>query len=183
MTATEYKQMRAFARWGGLKTGLLWLASFIFYIKGLSNPVLGMIAMGMAAFTPFYAAFELRSFRDNAVGGIISFGRAWAYVAMMLFYACIIFALSQFVYFQWMDNGYFVEALSQAMTSQQNTDMLNQMGMMPMVQQSIDMLRQLRPIDLALNIMSTNLIVCLLIALPVAAIMKRSQLRKVKDER
>jgi hypothetical protein len=175
--------MRAFARWGGLKTGLLWLASFACYVWGLSNPGLGIVAMGLAAFTPVYAALQLRSFRDEAMGGIISFGRGWGYVVMMLFYACIIFALGQFIYFQWIDKGYFVQSLTQMMMSQQNADMLTQMGMMPMVQQSIDTLRQMRPIDMSLNIMSTNLIISLLIALPIAAIMKRSQLKKVKDEK
>lgn len=173
-------QMRAFARLDGLKMGLLWTASFACYVLGLSQPGMGLLAFGIALFTPVYAALRLRRFRDNALEGAITFGRAWGYTLLLFFYACIIFAITQFVYFQWMDKGYFVQALTQMMTAGDSATALRQLGMTQMIDESIHTLQQMRPIDLALNIMTSNMLICFVVSLPVAAIMKRDRLQKVK---
>lgn len=172
--------MRAFARFDGLKTGLLWLASFACYVVGLSTPGLGLVAFGLAAFTPVFMALRLRHYRDQVLDGAIGFGRGWSYSLFLSFYACIIFALGQFVYFQWMDKGYFVNALIQMMTIPESAAMLRQTGMMAMVDESLRQLAQMRPIDLVLNIMASNMMICCVVGLPVAAIMKRDRLQKVK---
>ncbi|MBQ9356537.1 MAG: DUF4199 domain-containing protein [Prevotella sp.] len=171
--------MRAFARLDGLLIGLSWTASFACYVIGLSTPGLGLLALGLALFTPFFAALRLRRFRDQVLGGAIGFGRAWGYTLLEFFYACIIFAIAQFVYFQWMDHGHFVQALSQMLTIPESAAMLRQSGMMQMVDESLRMLAQMRPIDLVLNIMSSNMMICFVVSLPIAAIMKRNRLQKV----
>lgn len=171
--------MRAFARLDGLRIGLLWTASFACYVLGLRHPGMGLLAFVLALFTPVYAALRLRRFRDQVLDGAITFGRAWGYSLLLFFYSCIIFAIAQFVYFQWMDKGYFVHELTQLMTVSENAAALRQMGMTQLIDESVRQLQQMRPIDLVLNIMSSNMLICFVVSLPVAAIMKRDRLQKI----
>ena len=48
MTAPEYIQLKAYARQDGFFLALLWIASFVFYIMGLTNQMLGMAAIMLA---------------------------------------------------------------------------------------------------------------------------------------
>lgn len=180
MTAQEYLQLRAYSRLDGLRLSVLWIASFACYVWGLRRPELGMFAIGMALFTPVLMGLRLRSFRDGVMDGSITFGRGWVYTLFMSFYACIIFALAQFVYFQWIDNGFFVEALGDMVSAPESAPALQQLGMMRAVEESLSLLASMRPIDLVLNIMGSNMMICCVVGLPVAAIMKRDQIRRVK---
>lgn len=179
MTASEYIQLRAFSRLDGLRLSILWLASFACYVLGLRRPELGMFAIGMALFTPFLMAFRLRSFRDNVLDGAIGFGRGWVYLAFVSFYACIIFALEQLIYFVWIDKGFFVSALGEMVTNTESAVALKQLGLQQTIEESLHLLSAMRPIDLVLNIMGSNLMICCLLGLPVAAIMKRDRIRKI----
>ena len=46
-------------------------------------------------------------FRNNVLGGAISLRRAYAYSLYNFVYASLVFALVQFVYFRFVDNGGF----------------------------------------------------------------------------
>ena len=63
MTAPEYIQLKAYARQDGFFLALLWTASFACYILGITNELLGMLALGLAIMTPFFVASRLRKFR------------------------------------------------------------------------------------------------------------------------
>ena len=179
MTAPEYFQLRAFARIDGLKLFLLWISSFGCYVAGLRSPMLGMVAMALAIVTPFFSARLLRGFRDNSLDGIISLARGWAYVIFQFFYASLLFAIAQFVYFSFLDKGYFAQALTQMLEAPESAEALKRMGMGPQIYDSLEMLRTMRPIDLALNIMTSNLLIGCLIGLPIAAFCKRNRLEKI----
>ena len=175
MTAPEYFQLRAFARIDGLKLFLLWVASFGCYVAGLRSPILGVVAMTLAIATPFFSARLLRAFRDYGLDGIISLRRGWAYVVLQFFYASLLFAIAQFAYFTYLDKGYFAQALTQLFESPESAEAIKQMGMGAQISDSLQMLRTMRPIDLALNIMTSNLMIGCLIGLPIAAVCKRNR--------
>ena len=180
MTAPEYIQLRAFARLDGLKLFVLWLISFACYVAGLKWPGLGMLAILLALYTPFMASRLLRKFRDNGLDGIISFGRGWAYVIFLFFYASLLFAVAQFVYFAYLDKGFFASALAQLFNSSESTEAMKQMGMSEILNETLHQLHTMRPIDLVLNILTSNLLVGLFIGLPIAAFCKRERIEKVK---
>ena len=105
MTTPEYIQLRAFARIDGTYLGIIWTISFACYIIGISNPMIGMVGSIMALASPFYAFKRLRKFRDEIRDGHISLLRSMAYYMLMFFYASILFALAQYAYFAFLDNG------------------------------------------------------------------------------
>ena len=166
--------MRAFARYDGLKLFILWLLSFILYVAGLKSPILGMAAMFFAVITPFMSMRLVRNYRDAALGGTISFRRAWAYVVFHFFYASLLFALAQFVYFTYMDKGYFMGQIAQMFTEPETAQAMQQLGMAKGLAQTVADLSQMRPIDLVLNIMTSNLLIGLVVGLPIGFMAHRS---------
>ena len=166
--------MRAFARYDGLWLFLLWLASFMLYVAGFKAPLLGTVAMILALITPFWSWRKLRYYRDEVLGGIISFRRAWVYVLLQFFYASLLFAFAQFVYFSYIDKGYFIEQLSQMFNDPTTTQAMQQMRMGQALSQALVELSQSRPIDLVLNIMTSNLLIGLILGLPIGLMAHRS---------
>lgn len=180
MTAPEYIQLRAFARIDGVKLAILWLASFAFYVLGLKTSGFGLVSLLLAFATPFLSARLLRHFRDEGLEGFISFGRGWVYVVFQFFYAGLLFAIAQFVYFAYLDHGFFMNGISQMFSDPATSEAMRQMGMSATIEESLQMLMSLRPIDLALNILTSNLILGCLIAVPIAAICKRNRIEQIK---
>jgi len=172
MTPAEYVQLKAFARIDGLLLALLWVSSFACYIIGLSRPVWTMGALFLALVSPFFVARRLRLFRDVVRDGAISFRRAWAFVVLVFFYAGILFALFQYAYFAFMDKGYFLQSLQQMMSAPETIQIIQQYGMSDSLGESMAQLRSMRPIDLSLNVLTTNIILGILLGLPIAALMK-----------
>lgn len=173
MTAPEYLQLKAFARMDGALLALLWTASFACYVMGFKSSGLSMVGMILALITPFFVAKRLKKFRDTGLDGQISFRRAWAYALFTFLDASLLFAAVHFVYFSYMDHGYFVSMLTKTMTAPENAQALGG-GMMAAVNQSLNAIAGMRPIDLALNIMMSNMLMGLLMSFPVAIAMKRS---------
>ena len=173
MTPPEYIQLKAFARIDGALLSLLWLLSFGCYVAGLSSPLYGMVSLVLILATPFFVAFRLRKFRDEDLEGIISFLRAWAYVILMLFYAGIVFAVGQYLYFAYMDGGYLMQTIGQAMAAPETAAMIEQMNMGEAVNEGMHAMQAMRPIDIALNALTMNISMGIALGLPVAAIMQK----------
>ena len=178
MTAPEYLQLRAFARVDGLKLFGLWLVSFICYVQGLHSPGLGLVAMILALVTPFVSFNLLRKFRDEGLDGVISFGRGWWYVVFQFFYASLLFAIAQFVYFTFIDKGTFINEMMELFSAPEMNETMRRMGMGDGIDQTLEMMRQMRPIDLVLNIMLSNLLVGCLLGVPIAAFAKRDKVEQ-----
>ncbi len=179
MTAPEYLQLKAFARIDGVKLALLWTVSFACYVWGLNSPSLTLVALVLALLTPFVCTMMVRRFRDDNLEGVISMGRGWGYVVFLFLYASLLFAVAQFIYFAYLDKGHFVSALSQMLAAPENAAALSKTGLGNMVSEGISQLTNMRPIDLALNILTTNLMIGCVMGLPIGALSKRNRVTKV----
>jgi len=173
MTPAEYIQLKAFARVDGALLAVLWVASFACYIAGIANPVYAMMAIVLMVITPFFVGRRLGKFRDEGRDGIISFGRGWAYAIFVFFYAAILLAVAQYVYFAYMDQGYFLMSFSKSMSSPETEQLLQQAGLLQAMKDSLEMMGQMRPIDYALNVLTVNIALGIVLGLPIAALMQR----------
>ena len=173
MTPAEYIQLKAFSRQEGALLTLLWTASFVCYVVGLTQPSLGVVALLLALATPFFVSRRLGKFRDDCLEGILSFRRGWAFVIFTFFYASLLFAIVQLAYFTYMDHGQFVSQLTQLFATPENELMMKSMGMADSLNETLRMITEMRPVDLVLNIMFSNLFIGLVAGLPIAAITKR----------
>ena len=175
MTPAEYIQLKAFARIDGLWLSLMWMASFACYVAGISMPLLSAVALVLIASTPFFVGRRLRLFRDYGLEGSISFLRAWGYVIMMFFYGALLFAAAQYVYFKFLDQGYLLAMFSKMMSRPENVEMLKQMGMTDTVNESLSLLSSMRPIDLVLNMLTTNIMIGMVVGIPIAALLQKKK--------
>jgi len=173
VTAPEYFQLKAYARIDGLVLALLWMVSFSCYILGITSPLYGMVAMGLAVATPFFVGNRLKRFRDTGLDGTISFLRGWAYTILVFFYGGLLFAIGQFVYFAYVDHGYLLFTISEMMTAPETASALKQMGMTDQVNEALQMMGTMRPIDIALSILTNNIMAGILLGLPIAALLSR----------
>jgi len=173
MTAQEYIQLKAFARMDGALLAAIWTASFACYVAGFSSPTLGFIAFLLLVFTPFFVAFRLKKFRDQGLNGVISFKRALAYTMFTFFYSCVLFAAIHFIYFNFFDNGYFFNMLNKLLAAPEYTQIFDK-NMSAAISQSLKEIAAMRPIDFTLNMMFSNLTICIFASIPIAAIMKKN---------
>ena len=173
MTPEEYHQLKAFARQDGALLSLLWIGSFACYILGIANPLLGTVALVLIVASPFFAASRLRHFRDGAREGVISFLRGYAYTAMIFFYAAILLAAAMYIYFAFIDNGYLLSTINQFLGTKEGKQLIELYGMADQLQANLKALSEMRPIDYAVNMLSVNITIGLVLGLPIAAIMRR----------
>ena len=182
LTPSEYVQLKAFARLDGARLSLLWMASFALYVAGLKSPGMGLAAVILAVITPFFVGNRLRHFRDEGLQGYISFLRGWAYTVFVFFYAGLLFALAQWAYLTYMDQGFLMSTISEVLAAPDTAEALRQMGMTETLKESLDTLGQMRPIDLALNMLTTNILLGLLLGLPIAAVIQRVRRDAISDK-
>lgn len=163
-------QLKAFARQDALLLALLWAASFA-CIMLLNADFIGII---LAMATPFLVGYRLKAFRTEALFGVISFRRAYAYSLYVFIYASLVFALVQYAYFQFLDNGAFANFITSTM--KQLTPVYEQQGLSKAeIKNSIDLVTMITPVRWAFSFMMQNLTIGAIVSLPIALIGKRNR--------
>lgn len=163
-------QLKAFARQDALLLALLWAASFA-CIMMLNAGLIGNI---LALATPFLVDKRLAVFRTQALYGVISFRRAYAYSLYVFIYASLVFALVQYAYFQFLDNGAFAELITTTM--KQVAPVYEQNGVSKEeIKNSMDLITMITPVQWAFMFMMQNLFIGAIISLPIALIGKRNR--------
>lgn len=179
-TREEYEQLRAFARIDGAIVGGLWIVSFAFFIGEFSYPVLANLALLAGVASIVTATLRLKRFRDNVLDGVITFGRALLYGMLVYFYASLLMAAAQFVYFQFIDQGFLMTQYATIVSTPEFKSMIKAYGMRPEdTDLIIDNISALRPIDIALQFFSLNIIMGFFVSLPVAVMLKSKYKRKL----
>ena len=179
-TREEYEQLRAFARIDGAIVGGLWIVSFAFFIGEFSYPVLANLALLAGVASIVTATLRLKRFRDNVLDGVITFGRALLYGMLVYFYASLLMAAAQFVYFQFIDQGFLMTQYATIVSTPEFKSMIKAYGMRPEdTDLIIDNISALRPIDIALQFFSLNIIMGFCVSLPVAVMLKSKYKRKL----
>ena len=168
--------MKAFARQDGALLALLWIGASLLYLMGLSNQMLGLAAIMLLCYTPFFVGGRLRNFRDYGREGIISFRRGYAYTVMVFFYGGVLLAVAHYLYFAFMDKGFLLSQFSQVISSDEGQQMLKQYGMTQLADQSLQEMANIRPIDYALNMLTVNIVLGFILGVPISLIMQRTKL-------
>ncbi len=164
-------QVKAYARQDGLILSLVWLASMWLVIQ---RPESSWGSLLMLC-TPFYIAWRLKTFRDKILDGLISFRRAFCFSCYIFLYSSIVFALGQYLYFRFLDNGKFLSLFRQAAAMLKTLYEQNNMSV-----ENIDMgekvLEMMSPMQLVLYFMMQNLMIGAVLSLLLALLYKKSKL-------
>lgn len=161
-------QVRAFARQDGALLGLIWIISFaalIFMPQSMLNSLLMMA-------TPFIVGWRLIKFRNYALGGSISFKRALVYCLYSFFYASLILAVSQMLYFSYLDNGRFADMLNS--TISQALPVYKAYGVNTrQLTDAVATITSLSALEIAFMFMLQNLCIGFFLSMPIALIGKK----------
>ena len=171
-TIEKFIQLKAFARQDALPLSLLWVVSFACVMAAPAGALGNLLALA----TPFLVGWRLCKFRDEALDGVITFRRAFAYCVYVFAYASMILALVQFAYFRFIDNGLFARLISDTLT--QMMPIYRKSGIdTTQLKETVDVVRMLTPIQWAFMFMINNLVAGTVLGLPLAAIARRSKPR------
>lgn len=173
--AEKYSQLQAYARVDGAILGLLWIASFACFVGQFHYPFCGMLWMASLIGTPIWVGFRTARFRDRVLEGVISFRRAYGFSIFTMFYASLILAIGQFVYFQFLDHGFVISQYMQLLSDPGVKDLLKGYGMTEdVMKEAVSAFQEMRPIDLSLELLYSNITIIVILCLPIALICKRS---------
>lgn len=162
-------QLKAFARMYALWLAALWTVSFI-AVVALPTTFLGSL---FAVCTPVVMAWVLIRFREEALDGVISFRRAFAFEIYLVFYAALLFAIVQYVYFQFIDGGRFFSMIQDSLTLV--APFYEQQGVtLAELKQAFGVIAGMSSIELAFSFMMQTIFVGWLLGLVVALLCRRS---------
>lgn len=178
-TREEYEHIKAYARIDGAIMGGLWILSFICFIAQFYMPLLNMASMIIGVVSIIVTAMRLKNFRDNILDGVISYWKAYGYSMLTYFYAALLMAAAQYIYFQFIDHGFLISQYTAMTSSPEFKSMMTLYGIKAEeMKLTMDTIASLRPIDVALQFFSTNIILGLVISWPIAALIKSKYKRK-----
>lgn len=171
VTAQTIVQLKAFARIDGAILAVVWFASMWCLFKW-TNTSWGPLLM---LSTPFFIVWRLLAFRNNALDGVISFRRAFAYSCYVFFYASVLFALGQYIYFAYLDKGSFVQTITDSINLvkplyKQNGISTEEMDI------ALKAIKLMKPIDLVFTFMMNNLLIGAFVS-PLIALIGRKEVR------
>lgn len=172
----DFRLYTAYARIDGAIMGAMWIVSFFCFVGEFSAPLLSFVAIALGVASVFVGYMRLRKFRDGVLNGIMSFGSATLYSIFVYFYAALLMAVAQYLYFQFIDNGYLIN---------QYINMLSQPEYAKVVKDAYGMeakqiiavlqstMSSLRPIEIAFQFLTLDIILGVILSIPVGALARK----------
>lgn len=129
---TERKSLLIYSMEGGAWLGLYLVLRFVCSVAGTLSPLFDALALVMFAFTPFLLYYIMLQYhrRNNYVSG---FSLLWMMGIMLFFFASLICAIPEYVFYQYISPDYIANAMTQSikliedMGLMQNDETYNQM--------------------------------------------------------
>lgn len=159
----------------GTAMGIFWTLKFILFPMGMKTPLLLMLFFLLTLAVPVVGYQFARKFRDRECGGVISYSRAFLFTAFMYMFAALFATIIHYVYFRYIDNGMIVNTYY---------DMLNQLSAgatgeletsINQIRQALDVIAQLSPVEISLQLISQNIFYCVIIAAFTALFVMRNK--------
>ena len=172
MTLEEFRQLRLYSRYDGIYLAVVWAAAFASLILSGQYPLLGSVCMILTLSTPFFVAHRLRLFRQNGLDGVIGYGRALHYCLRVFFNASLLFAVIQWAYMKYVDNGQLVALLTHLAESEDTKAALQQWGFD--IKVLTNAFTQVTPLEFATSYLVENILMGIILSIPIALIMKKS---------
>ncbi len=170
MEQTNYAQLRAYAAQYGTIVGLMWIASFAFFIVGLVRPLIGNVSLFVGLASIFVAGYLVRKFNREVAA--VRFRQAWWMSIQVFMYASLLMAAGQFVYFRFIDNGLLIDTYSEILQRPQAIHMIQ--DMMPdedpdaFRERIVTLLQQITPIQFTFEFLIYNFLLGFFLSIPIA---------------
>ena len=137
--------------------------------------------IGLTLCVPFMAYYYVRMYRNVVCGGTISFLHAWIFTVFMYMFAALLTAVAHYIYIRFIDQGFILNSYETMLNSWET--MLNNPtykavpgidAYIEQLREGLSQVRSLTPIEITMQMMSMNVFVGSLLAIPTALfVMKR----------
>lgn len=160
----------------GTFMGIYWIAKFVLFPTGLSNPFLMLLFFVLTMVVPFMGYFYARSFRNKICGGSITFMQSWIFMLFMYLFASLLVAVAHYIYFRFFDNGSVMDAYSVLLEQSKNVPGFAEIIEEYKYQDIIDTIRSMSAIEITMQLLSQNMLYCSILALITAPfVVKKKQ--------
>lgn len=157
----------------GTQLGVLWIIMYASCILGFNNIFFALFFFVLYCASPFYAGYLAASYRNKECGGIISFSRSWMFVLIMYLCASLLAAIAQFIYFRFIDNGYFVEVIQNSTKIiLENPEIFGNMAQE--LETAINNFQAMKTHDIVFSMLSSNMMNGTILAPIIAMFVKRN---------
>ena len=108
----SFRQTNAYAMQYGALLGCVSVGAFAAFVDTFTYQVLSTLALLLSVAVPVLTCLFTLRFRDQVVERTeaFSFGRGFLHALLLLFYSGVWVALAVFVYFAYIDKGFFIDA-------------------------------------------------------------------------
>ena len=96
---------------------------------------------------------------------------------MVFFYGGVLLAVAHYLYFAFMDKGFLLSQFSKIISAEETQQVLKQYGMTQALDQSLQEMANIRPIDYALNMLTINISLGFILGIPISLLLYRTKLR------
>ena len=153
--------------------GAISIATNIFYLLGLSSQAFSTLFLVFAISSPIIAGYLAADYRKREQGNRMTFAQAWLFLLIMNMCAALLTAVAQFIYFTFLDNGYFMSTILQQFDLLVEADSIDTL-LREELAKTAELLRSLSNRDIILQIFSTNIIISPIITFFIAIFVKRN---------
>lgn len=172
--------LQKYAMHFGTFMGVYWVLKFILFPLGLLVPFLFFLYLGLTLGIPFMGYYYTKMYRDKACGGYIDFGHAWLFTMAMFMFSSILTSAAHFIYFRFIDNGHILHSYRSLIDNAMQLNVQGTEGYFTQIQESLDLFASLTPIDITLQLLSTNVFLAAFLSLFISLFIQKKDKTSVK---
>lgn len=167
--------LQRYAMHFGTYMGVYWVAKFILFPIGLTQPLFMFLFIVLTIAVPFVGYNYARNFRNKFCDGSLSFMQAWAFMVSMYIFAALLVAVAHYIYFRFIDNGFVINAYEQTFEASKSIPGFSEIIEQYPYQETLDQIRALSPIEITVRLLSQNMLYCSILALITAPFVARKK--------
>lgn len=173
---TENKNyLHKYAMQFGTYMGIFWILKFVLFPLGMTIPFLQLLFVVLTIAVPFLGFYYVRMFRDKVFGTYINYLQAWVFTVFMYMFASLLVAVAHYFYFQFIDQGYILEKYYEILRDPSVTSVEGARAYLKQLEQSLDIIANLTPFEMTMQILSLDVIFGSLLAFPTALFVMRKK--------
>ena len=146
----------------GTQLGLLWIVTFVTYIKALTTPEISLIFLILLIISPVFAGYLGIKYRKKESNNRLSFTSSWSLMIIIYLCASILSAITCYIYFRYMDNGAALSAFKEQIDIYQTMEIGEEMK--KAFTDTYNILANLNASDICIQYFLSNIFISTLLA-------------------
>ena len=177
MEQYSIKELSERAMYYGTILGAVMILTNIFYLAGLNSSIFSTLFLIFFLATPFVAGRLTALYRKRERENSIKFSEAWLFLLIMFMCGFILSALSQLIYFLFIDGGYFMTHILEQFATVADAEEIDP-GLKEQITTTAELLKTLGVRDIVLQIFVTNIMFSPIITLLITIFVTRNPQKK-----